>query len=374
MVPRQTVRLGRGTAQHRGVLYQGNRPGSHGRRAWVVLHGVSCLGAEHPSLVRFASALAGSGATVLIPEVEPWKQLSLDPAPGQQAIRLAVDELTSEEGATRAPSVGLVGFSFGCPQVILAGTDPYIADRISGIVGFGGYGDLEATVHFGLTGQFQAAGATHWLRPDPYGRWIVASNYLPRVPGFESATDVAAALKQLATLAGQRKIMSWDRRYDPAKDEMEVQIAPERRELFRLFAPPADREPDLDYATELAPLIAAAARTTHPDLDPLPTLTQRPPPLRLFHGRQDHLVPYVETLALERNLPDGTDVRVTVTDLFAHSQEHSGAQINVRELMRFYGALRGVMQLPDQWARRHLRSATPQPAEPPPGSPGPGLR
>jgi hypothetical protein len=37
------------------------------------------------------------------------------------------------------------------------------------------------------------------LRPDPYGRWIVAANYLTYAAGYEGTADVAAALN--ATLS-----------------------------------------------------------------------------------------------------------------------------------------------------------------------------
>src|SRR5690606_13732427 len=45
-------------AEHRGAL-----------PAWIALGGISCMGRTHPQLVRFAKALASSGAAVLIPEI-----------------------------------------------------------------------------------------------------------------------------------------------------------------------------------------------------------------------------------------------------------------------------------------------------------------
>ncbi|MGI9625495.1 MAG: hypothetical protein ACR2QM_01550, partial [Longimicrobiales bacterium] len=115
-----------------------------------------------------------------------------------------------------------------------------------------------------------------------------------------------------------------------------------RRALFRLFAPPADREPDLALATEIAPLIARAARTTFPTLDPQGHYAQTPPPVRLVHGRRDHLIPHTESRSLAGTLPEGTDVRVLVTELFSHSEEDGGGGIP-RGLIAFYGALREIM-------------------------------
>lgn len=311
--------------------------------AWIVLHGVTVAGGAHPSLVRFANALAGTGAIVLVPRVDAWMALDLDPEPGHRAVSAAVDHLRRSRPGARC---GLVGFSFGCQQAILAAADPSNRDTVSGAVGFGGHGDLESTILFGLTGEYEHEGTLRRIRPDPYGRWIVAANYLARIPGMEQAGDVSGALKSLATLAGERRIMSWDPAYDPVKDELERTIHPDRRDLFRLFAPPADREPDADLARAMAPQLASAALRTHPLLDGLNAKQLDLPPVHLFHGRYDHLIPWVETLKLAAALEGRCPVRTTVTGLFAHSQEQGSALPRLPELFRFYLELRRVLTMP----------------------------
>ena len=325
-----------------GVLYRGgsgeNPPG------WVLLHGLTCPGEEHESLVRFAHALAATGADVLIPVVGEWKRLSMDPHPARTALTRAIRHLLDHTAVRR---VGLVGFSFGCPQVLMAAQDPVLAELLSGVVGFGGYADLEQTIRFGLTGEFTEEGVARRIRPDPYGRWVVASNYLPLVPGYDGSEDVATALRSLATLAGERKIMSWDPAYDPVKEELEARLHPSRRALFRLFAPPADSAPEPREALRMAPLMADAARRTHPDLDPLSALTASLPPVRLVHGRHDHLIPYVQTLLLGDALRSLGDVRATITNLFSHSSEEAGTRVRLAGLPAFFRTVTDMMRLHD---------------------------
>ncbi|MDH3222122.1 MAG: hypothetical protein OEO23_00290 [Gemmatimonadota bacterium] len=330
-----------GGAQRSAVLYGSwDDPRSP---TWIVLHGITVAGEDHPALVRFAGALAGSGAAVIIPRVQPWRQLDLDPGPGHRAVAEAVNHV--RERRPRA-ECGLVGFSFGCPQVILAAASPEHGGAISGVVGFGGYGSLESTILFGLTGEYRDETTTRRIRPDPYGRWVVAGNYLHRVPGLEGAADVSQALRSLAVLAGARRIMSWDPVYDSVKDDLERRLDPSRRALFRLFAPPADREPDPQSSREMVPLLADAARRTHPLLEGRDTMEGPLPPVHLFHGRHDRLIPWVETLALARRLEGRTRVRTTVTGLFAHSQEESSDRSRLGEFLRFSGALRHVLAIP----------------------------
>lgn len=340
----ENVRIGSGeeaigARRHRPAGGRTPRPG------WVILHGATIPGPDHLAIARLAVALAGAGADVLVPEVREWRELELDPAPARRALRLAIDQLESDP-AVRSGGVVLVGTSFGCPQALAAATDPALRGRVRGVLGFGTYHSLADTVRFGLTGQFRWQGRTEYLRPDPYGRWVVASNYLHRTDGYEEAEDVARALGELATLAGQHGIMSWEPSSDPFKERVMAAVSPGNRALFRLFAPVAAREPDPVLADEIIPLLVDAARATHPGLElPASLPSGVLPPVRLIHGRHDHLIPFTETLALERFLRKRADVTANVTDLFAHSKGSGRRVVRPGEAMRFLGAIRAALRL-----------------------------
>ena len=312
---------------------------------WVLLHGATRPGPDHPGIARFAAALARSGAVVLVPDISAWRRLELDPAPAQAALARAAEHMCRDPGV-RAGGVVLVGLSFGVPQVLRMGARLAETGLVRGLGGFGSYCRIHEAIRFGLTGQFRWRGRTEYLRPDPYGRWVVASNYLHRIPGYEDAECVSRALGQLATLAGERRIMSWDPGYDSAKDELADSLPGIWRRLFRLFAPPADREPEPEPAREMAHLLADAARRTHPDLELPGSFPDAPlPPVHLLHGRRDHLIPFTETIALERRLRKRTGVSATVTGLFAHSQQIGKTAARLRESVRFFAGLKGVMAL-----------------------------
>lgn len=312
---------------------------------WVLLHGVTLPGPDHPAIVRFAAALARSGAVVLVPDIPSWRRLDLDPLPAQTALTRATEHFSGDP-RVRPGGVVLVGLSFGFPQVLRVG--PRLAEKglVRGLGGFGSYCSLADALRFGLTGQFRWRGRTRYLRPDPYGRWVVAANYLHRVPGCEDAECVSRALHRLAVLAGERRILSWDPSYDVAKDDLARSIPEPRRPLFRLFAPPADREPKPGPAREMTHLLADAAHRIHPALAPPADFgDNRPPPVRLLHGRRDHLIPFTETLALERLLRKRADVSATITGLFAHSRESGATTSRIRESVRFFTGLKEMMAL-----------------------------
>lgn len=336
--------IGNGSPELRARRY---RPARGAARApgWVLLHGATRPGPDHPAIVRLAAALAHSGAVVLVPDIPAWRRLELDPAPARTALSQAAKHMCLDP-RIRPGGVVLVGLSFGVPQVLRTGARLARTGLVRGLVGFGSYCHLDDAIRFGLTGRFRLRGTIEYLRPDPYGRWVVAANYLHRIPGYEEAVCVSGALHSLATIAGERRIMAWDSGYDSVKDDLVQSLARTWRPLFRLFAPPSDREPEPEPARRMAHLLADAARRTHPDLElPQDFGDSPPPPIRLLHGRRDHLIPFTETLALERLLRRPADVSATVTDLFAHSRETGWTSARLRESRRLFTGLKAMLAL-----------------------------
>lgn len=323
-------------------------PPGGGRRlpGWVVLHGMTRPGRAHPSLIRFARSLARTKAAVLIPEIPEWRDLRLDPERAVPTIQAAVLALDARP-ETEPGRTGLLGFSFGAPQAIVASTDPRLAGHLAAVVGFGGYCDLVRTVRFEFTGRHEWKGQVETQAPDPYGRWIVGANYLTDVPGHEDAGDVAVALHRLSAEAGDRGIPAADPTFEPLKAELRAGVGRERRDLFDLFAPPGEGYAvDTEAAEELATGLAEAAGRRSPAVDPRPYLHRVPVPVRLVHGRQDELIPYTETLRLRDAFPRDRDVTAVITDLFAHSrgQASTGGVAYAKEVMRFLDGFREAIR------------------------------
>ena len=325
-------------------------PAGGGRNlpGWVVLHGVTRPGRFHPSLLRFVRALASSKAAVLVPQVPEWVDLKLEPGRTLPTVRAALDGLRSLPCTTDGP-YGLIGFSFGAPQAMIAAAHEDVSAQLAGVVGFGGYCDVASMVRFQMTGRFEWEGATHHLRPDPYGRWIMGGNHLTSIPEYQNAQDVADALWQLAVEAGERRILAWDPSYDTLKEQLRKQVSQDRREIFDLFAPPSDREPLETEAERISPLLTRAAMAATPLLDPLPFLNRVGTRVQLIHGRSDRLIPYTETLRLEAAFPERKHVDTTITALLDHSKQGGrlasiGKEISEgTKLLRTLGRLVGTV-------------------------------
>ena len=315
---------------------------------WVILHGLTRPGRAHPSLQRFARAVASAGNLVLVPEIPEWRDLHVAPAVTIGTIRQAVRAL-QERDDVRHEHVGLFGFSFGATQALIAASDEETSRLLAGVAAWGGYSDLRRVFRFGLTGEHELDGVTYQTEPDPYGCWIMAGNYLTRVPGYEDAGDVAGALHDLALHAGELRMYAWDPIFDESKRRLRKQLPVERRELFDMIAPETTApRASHDRVLALAEALADTALEADPLLDPQPYLQHVRVPILFSHGRDDRLIPFTETIRLSRASP-GHLVRSTmITSLFQHSggtQSGLGLVGVARESARFALLLRRVLSL-----------------------------
>jgi dienelactone hydrolase len=342
-----TAAYSRGTGRLPASVY---RPAGS-RRAlpgWIVLHGLTRTGREHPSLVRFARSVAAAGSVVFVPEIPEWRELRVAPALTVETIAAAVRALQERDDVLHH-RVGIFGFSFGATQALVAASDASTAQLLAGIAAWGGYCDMRRLFRFGLTGIHDLDGTTWQTRPDPYGVWIIAGNYLTRVPGHTDAGPVADAVLALAREAGDRGAYAWEPVFDPSKRRLRERLGPAHRELFDMLAPETGRRrPEEARTLALADELADAVARIDPLMDPRPFLPRVGVPVVFAHGRDDRLIPFSETLRLARHVPAASVRSVTVTSLFQHSggtRSGLGPLGYAREGARFLGLLARVLRL-----------------------------
>lgn len=303
------------------TLYLPDRP--RPAPGWVVLHGLTVPGRRHKAMTRFVRSLAGSGAAVLVPDVPAWRELRLDLEAARQTIAAGAHVL-AHRSEVRPGGVGAIGFSFGATQAIMAFADPDIRRDLKAVVSFGGYADVRRMVNSLFTGQHEWDGRTEHVDPDPYGRWIMAGNYLTRIPEFAGMHAVQRGAHALAMEAGRRGDWSWDPVYDPMKADIRRTLSPAEQKVWDVLAPATDAAPaDPALVRHIADAFVTALLETDPGLDPRPRLADLRGRIVLSHGRADRLIPYTETLRLQSLMPPAVDTSVAITGLFAHSS-HAG--------------------------------------------------
>jgi acetyl esterase/lipase len=317
--------------------------------AWLTLHGLTYHGKEHPSLIRLARALAAAGNVVMVPDIPEWRALRIAPGPTVETIKTAVLELDSR-GVTEPGRVGVIGFSFGATQALVAATDPALRGHLAGVAAWGGYADIRLAVRSAFLGEHHLDGRPYSLDPDPYGRWILAGNYLGLLEEFAGGDPLPDAFLELAREAGRRGVPAWEPGLDPLKAEIRARLPAADRPLFDLIAGPTGARPGPGQEGRLDRIVdrlAAAALAEDPLLDPGPFLARVPVPVFLAHGRHDRLVPWTEMIRLQRGLPEGKVVSCRTTTLFGHStgERRLPTPATAVEAVRFMAMMRTMLRL-----------------------------
>ncbi len=257
----------------------------------MLVPGVSPKGRYDARLVAFATTLARARFLTLVPELLGMRRLRVGPG-DIVAIADAARHLRSE---TTKP-LGFVAFSYAGGPALLAALEPDVGPTLRLVFLIGGYRDVEALATFVATGPFRAGPKSPWQRaePNPRGKWLFLLSNVDRV---ESDADRA-----LLRAIGERKFD------DPAADiaELRAGLGPEGRAIDAFLD---NHDPALVPA--LIAGLPPGIRADMAALDPARRdLSQLFPSLYLVHCTDDVVIPYTESEALAKAVPDAVLFRV----------------------------------------------------------------
>lgn len=281
---RQEVAWTAGGIERAADLYE---PARHSASI-VVAPGLGRQGRRDTRLTALAGALTRVGYRVLVPDVPSFQAQRV--AAGDSAV--LVDALTyllqRQDGDG---TVGIAAISYAVGPAVLAALEPAVAPRVGFIAAIGGYYDTRAVVTFFTTGFYRDGADGPWRHrvPNAYGKWVFVLANAERIADAKDRTSLEAmARRKLADLNADI-------------DDLGIGLGPEGRAVVDLLA---NADPD-----RVPGLIAALPPAVRDDLDglnlarrDLGTLRAR---LILIHGRDDAIIPYVESVALADAVPRG---------------------------------------------------------------------
>jgi dienelactone hydrolase len=247
-------------------LYRPRRREPEG--ALVLVAGADRVGKDHPLFIAFASALANAGFTVLVPDLINLRSLRIRRG-DEVLVADAVQWLADQEER----KVALVGVSYALGPAMLAAIEPRVNERVSFVLGIGGFYDLGRVV----------AGFRN-----PYGKWLFAAANSDAIDDPADRTTVAAiAARKTADL-------------DADVADLFNQLGPQGRAVYALL--------DAVDPAKADELVANLPPKLRDEINGL-TLKGRDlsglkAPLLLVHGADDPLIAPQESKALAAVLGD----------------------------------------------------------------------
>lgn len=284
------------------------RPSVRPAGVYLVLPGLHFLGPDDARLDRFCRILAASGFWVVTPFIRSYRRLLLDTS--------AIEDAHSAFAAARAlaererlPVPALFSISFGSRLALDLAASP--TPPRAAIV-FGGYAEFVPTVEFAITGETTFDGQPHAIERDPLNSPVVFLNVMRHLP-IDGDRDVLARawLTMVHRTWGKMELKQPGRR-DPIAHEIASGLPQNLKREFLLGCCLADGY--LPWLRE--GLERAAADLAF--LDPREQIEDVRCPVVLVHGRDDDVIPYVESIKLSRKLPPPRS-RLHLTGLYSHT-------------------------------------------------------
>ena len=282
---RKAVRYRTDGHQGQGDLY---RPASEIRAGLLLVPGVAEAGKDDPRLVAFATTLARAGFAVLVPDLPNLRQLRVSPEDVGQLVD-AFAWLVANPQLAPQGRAGMAAFSYAAGPVLLASLEEAIRQQVQFVFAVGAYYDLPQVLTFCTTGYYRQNGRWHYLQPNEYGTWAFVASNLHRLGNAED--------RRIFRQMTQRKLAD----LTASTDDLLAGLGKEGQTLHAFIS---NRDP-----RRVAPLLKALPVALRQDITALnladKDLSRLSARLILVHGLHDRMIPYVESVALAKAVPEG---------------------------------------------------------------------
>jgi len=277
-------------------------------RAVFVVGGVHYDGPTDPRLDRLCRIFANAGAIVCAPFIDDYMQLQVTPR-AVEDVRAVFDAFVAGPLVPDGVDPGVFSISFGALPALRVATDPGRAERVSGVVLFGGYRDFERAFRYALCGELDGA-IVH--DNDPLNRPVLFQTLL-HLMDAEPVDEVRLrrAWRRFAIRTWGRDTMKRDGRHIPVAESLTGEVHPDDVRLYLLGCGVGEG------GTKLC--VDALERMDTAWLDPVTDAGRIRCPVHIIHGRDDDVIPWSEAHALQAALAPHTDVTVSITGLYGHT-------------------------------------------------------
>lgn len=325
------------------------------RAGIVVVPGVTPQGKDDSRLVALADTLARLQFAVLVPDLQGVRRYQVNPGDVDE-IADAFRYLQSQPELAPGGSAGIMGISYSAGPAVLAALEPGVREELDFVATLGGYFDIRSTITFITTGYYRSGTDGHWerLNPDPYARFVFLTSYAGLV---ERPADRGVLRAHARSLLDDTDIVPT---VTPSG------LAPDARALYELVM---NRDPERvqRLIDRLSPRIRRQLEALNPAARDLSGFQGR---FIMVHGRSDNVIPYSESVALDRALPVGSS-ELYVIEGFAHV-DHSLKPQDIEPMLRAVASV--LAQRVDDGSKPVSagRGALPAGGKPPPHPASPG--
>jgi pimeloyl-ACP methyl ester carboxylesterase len=291
----------------------------------VLVHGIHHLGIDEPRFVNFARAVAGNGFAVLTPQVTALADYTVD---GSSIATIGESPAWLQQRVGTGP-VTVIGVSFAGGLSLLAASDSTYAPHIRALLLIGAYDDLGRVSRFLTSSQAELPDGRKipYVALD-YGAGVFVYSHLDE---FFAASDLRVAHDALR---------DWLWEQPENAKALLPRLSTAGQETMKIL---------LDRQIErLRPKLLAAIDADSSQLaavSPQGRLANLHVPVFILHGSTDDVIPYTESLWLEKEIPRPYLKEILITPEFSHVDP--GKTATWRDELRLIRFIAGFLRIAD---------------------------
>ena len=307
---------------------------------FIIFPGIHRGGVDEPRLAGFSRRFASAGAVVVSVPLPDLREFRVTMRTTDQ-IEDATVWAAGQPGIGHEGRVGLGGVSFAGGLALVAAGRPSLADKLSMVVSFGGYGDLPRALRFLCTGVLPDGSRR---QPHDYGIAVVLLEVAPAMVPADQLEPLRRGV--LTFLEGSLHDLTDKPRATALFDDARAQAARLPEPARTLLGWVNDRD-----VARLGPAVLphveglAGADALSPERAPATAA-----PVFLLHGEGDSVIPSAETPLVAEYLrrQGNTRVRALLTPLVSHADLNVDAPArDIWNLVTFWKAMMETVKTKD---------------------------
>ena len=293
-------------------------PNKASKTSIVIFPGASPYAEEHPGMIMLGSILAKAGFSTYVPRIPLLKELKINNQIVESFQHFYLWLLNEKK--LNNNNLILVGMSFGGAILLKASIQrPMTLYAPKSILTYGTYFDFESSLDFLINGNIMINNKNKTINPHPWGLIIIFYNYLPRI---NIDYDVESMIKILYL------------RIQELEDEITVQLnkLPAKEKIILTDILEGNRNKEID---RIINLFLDELRDEFILLSPRYWSNKINNKVFIFHGANDSMVPYTESIALSKNIIDS---ELFISYLYEHRKisSNKGMFFKIKE---FWGMI-----------------------------------
>tara|TARA_Y100001968_G_scaffold294870_1_gene301795 strand:+ start:105 stop:1157 length:1053 start_codon:yes stop_codon:yes gene_type:complete len=305
--------IGRDSATVPFKLFLPNKPRKH---SIIIYPGASPTAEKHPGLIMLGSILARAGYTIYIPRIPSLKKLIIQ--------KEVVDDFACfyswilKNKNIKSRNLSLIGISFGGAITLKVFTKKELKNNLpKSIITYGTYYNFQAVLDFFSSGKILINNEEKKITPHPWGLVVMFYNYLSTIK-----TDLN--VKKI------KEILKLQISEEEDKIEKQIQEIPIReKQLTKKILDCKVDEELINYVE----LIREKNKELFSSLSPKYWNESINSKIFIFHGANDSMVPYTESIKLSKSFKNS---ELLISYLYEHKEiaEDKNIIVKIIELIK----------------------------------------